>query len=134
MNNLPLTEMPDCWVVVKDGRIVGTHDEPCSLDGVQGVRYVPATALEALQADYSAKCSELELVHGSRDALAAKLVPLEADAERLDWLQAQGFAGLGWVARNSTTGRGYRLHQDAAGCVRVRDAIDAAKGGQHEDA
>jgi len=28
---------------------------------------------DALQADYNAKCSELELVHESRDALAAKL-------------------------------------------------------------
>lgn len=29
-------------------------------------------AIEALQADYNAKCSELELVHESRDALQAE--------------------------------------------------------------
>jgi len=34
--------LPDCWVVIKDGRIIGTHDEPCHHEGVQGVRYVPA--------------------------------------------------------------------------------------------
>jgi hypothetical protein len=105
-------------------------------------------AIEALQAenerlkgvDRDAKLSAVMFRkdrmawEAERDTLAAKLAAVEADAERLDWLQAQGFAGLGWVARNSTTGRGYRLHQDAAGCVRARDAIDAAKGGQHEDA
>jgi hypothetical protein len=43
----PLTDeqardMPDCWVVIKDGRIIATHDEPCHHDGIQAVRYAPA--------------------------------------------------------------------------------------------
>lgn len=56
------------------------------------------------------------------------------DTARLNWLEAHGLPGLGWVARDSTTGRGYRLHQDSAGHVLVRDAIDAAikQGGQHD--
>ena len=44
---VPLTDeqardMPDCWVVIKDGRIIATHDEPCHHDGIQAVRYAPA--------------------------------------------------------------------------------------------
>ena len=43
---VPLTDeqardMPDCWVVIKDGRIIATHDEPCHYDGIQAVRYAP---------------------------------------------------------------------------------------------
>ena len=34
--------MPDCWVVVKDGKILGTHNEPAHIDGLQAVRYAPA--------------------------------------------------------------------------------------------
>ena len=34
--------MPDCWVVVKNGKILGTHNEPAHIDGLQAVRYVPA--------------------------------------------------------------------------------------------
>jgi chromosome segregation ATPase len=118
--------------------------EECKMDWSGDVTQIKAEhkrEIQALQAENERIKADFDLIADSCvaaqakcDALAAKLVPLEADAERLDWLQAQGFAGLGWVARNSTTGRGYRLHQDAAGCVRVRDAIDAAKGGQHEDA
>jgi hypothetical protein len=124
------------------------HGAETNGESVIGARDALHEAIESLQAErdhtmqdsqhwsdrYQAMNKELKHVISERDALAAKLATLEADAERLDWLQAQGFAGLGWVARNSTTGRGYRLHQDAAGCVRVRNAIDAAKGGQHEDA
>jgi hypothetical protein len=44
---VPLTDerardIPDCWVVIKDGRIIATHDEPCHHDGIQAVRYAPA--------------------------------------------------------------------------------------------
>jgi hypothetical protein len=44
---VPLTDeqardMPDCWVVVKNGQILATHDEPCHHDGIQAVRYAPA--------------------------------------------------------------------------------------------
>lgn len=51
------------------------------------------------------------------------------DKQRLDWLQKQG-DGSTWVARRSTTGRGYRLHNttgmDYAGHQTIRAAIDAA--------
>ena len=33
---------PDCWVVVENGKITGTHDEPCHWNGIDAVRYVPA--------------------------------------------------------------------------------------------
>lgn len=39
--------MPDCWVVVEGGHIVGTHDEPCRLNGVEAIRYVPAAPSHA---------------------------------------------------------------------------------------
>jgi hypothetical protein len=34
--------LPPVWVVVKDGHIIGTHDEPCTWDGIDGVRYDPS--------------------------------------------------------------------------------------------
>jgi hypothetical protein len=48
---VPLTDeqvryMPDCWVVVKNGRIIATHDEPCHHDGIQAVRYAPAAPVQ----------------------------------------------------------------------------------------
>jgi hypothetical protein len=35
-------DMPDCWVVVKNGQILATHDGPSHYDGIQAVRYAPA--------------------------------------------------------------------------------------------
>lgn len=40
---------PDCWVVVKNGKIVATHDEPCHLNGTEAVRYVPAVKFTTAQ-------------------------------------------------------------------------------------
>jgi hypothetical protein len=40
---------PDCWVVVKDGMILGTHDEPAHIDGLHAVRYVPAQAAQPVR-------------------------------------------------------------------------------------
>lgn len=51
------------------------------------------------------------------------------DTERLDWLQAQAIGyGNGWLARESTTGRGFRLHETEHEDAKptVREAIDAA--------
>lgn len=55
---------------------------------------------------------------------------LEKDKARLDWLDKQG-DGTQWVARPSTTGRGYRLHNVAdrtfSGQAKtIREAIDNA--------
>lgn len=49
-----------------------------------------------------------------------------ADAKRLDWLDTKGG---GWIARESETGRGYRLHQSPSFGIyeNTRDAIDAAR-------
>ena len=38
--------LPDCWVVIKDGQIIGTHDEPGTLNGVAAIRYVPALPVQ----------------------------------------------------------------------------------------
>jgi len=39
-------DMPDCWVVIKDGQILATHDAPSHYDGIQAVRYVPAAPVQ----------------------------------------------------------------------------------------
>lgn len=54
-----------------------------------------------------------------------------SDTEMLDWLQKQtkGY-GLGWIVRNSVTGRGMRLHETSLPGVKpsIREAImDAMK-------
>ena len=60
------------------------------------------------------------------------LASLRADKARLDWLQCQsrkaGVPDRGWIARNSTQGRGYRLHETSqhGHAKDVRAAIDKA--------
>lgn len=54
-----------------------------------------------------------------RDALAAKLVPLKAEAERFRWIRLNP-VWLGWE---------HDFRPDE-----IDKAVDAAKGGQHEDA
>lgn len=49
-----------------------------------------------------------------------------ADTARLDAIEKQGWPNLKWIARHSTTGRGFRLHQDPLGVYDTpREAIDA---------
>lgn len=46
------------------------------------------------------------------------------DSQLLDFLESEATPGLRWIARSSTTGRGYRLHQhDGLGSSTVRGAI-----------
>lgn len=55
-------------------------------------------------------------------------LPPHPDTERLDWLEARSTPKLGWIARQSNMGRGYRLHQDQfAQWPTARAAIDAAR-------
>lgn len=53
---------------------------------------------------------------------------LEEDRERLDWMEAHG-NGQPWIARQSDTGRGFRLHNSTrtGGSDTVREAIDKAR-------
>lgn len=55
-----------------------------------------------------------------------------ADTRRLNFLESRGCDG--WIARMSTTGRGYRLHQSHGNpFATARDAIDAAIAAQQGD-
>lgn len=52
------------------------------------------------------------------------------DTQLLDWLQSRTVGyGTGWVARNSTTERGFRLHESSRpnGSPDVREAISRAR-------
>ena len=96
-------------------------------------------------------------IRAERDALAAKVETLEADAERLDWLDrnigtqlegySEGTLTLGWKVKQNHLGKQYGVTIQRTGGVgydydygavvspmNIRAAIDAAKGGQHEDA
>ena len=64
------------------------------------------------------------------EELEAKVAQLEEDQERLDKLQRMmKHYGHGWILRNSTTGRGMRLHEtsDEGAHTTVRGAIDAVE-------
>lgn len=53
----------------------------------------------------------------------------EKDSARLDWLESQADHRLTWIARQSTTGRGLRLHQGhESDSKTAREAIDVARG------
>lgn len=92
----------------------------------------PDRAANALATLMSQAADELRKPSGpDREALQKERDRFVLDVRRLDWLDQQGDPGIGWVARKSTTGRGYRLHQDSSarehGYVvgnSPRDAID----------
>jgi hypothetical protein len=101
---------------------------------------------ERLKADNAANIvtakSILNDVTAERDALAAKLATLEADAERYRWLRDPTTdvslvldKRTGWVPpdENVPGVGGYHTYEYRAG-DELDAAIDAAKGGQHEDA
>lgn len=79
---------------------------------------------------------ELAAVTRRRDEILADLMEATErfeDKARLDWLTAQSTGyGNGWIARQSTTGRGFRLHEHGGeGCHPTpREAIDAARNEQ----
>ena len=51
------------------------------------------------------------------------------DTELLNWVEVQAVPGMGWIARNSSTGRGFRVHQDhSAKSKTAREAISQAMG------
>lgn len=59
-----------------------------------------------------------------------RIKELEEDKERLNKLQRMmKHYGYGWILRNSTTGRGMRLHETSRedAYTTVRQAIDAVK-------
>lgn len=60
---------------------------------------------------------------------------MPTDTERMDWLQKQTTGYGGWMARMSTTGRGFRLHETEIPGAKptVREAIDDAMSAGGED-
>ena len=58
----------------------------------------------------------------------SRLKELEADKARLDFLQEQTKGYYGWILRESSQGRGMRLHETSQEGAKptVREAIDAA--------
>jgi hypothetical protein len=87
--------------------------------------------IDALQADYNAKCSELELVHESRDALAAKLETL-TETER-QMRRALRFYANKWhfikhdaTAWDTVSGEPVNFEEDEHGTACVEDGSIAA--------
>lgn len=73
-------------------------------------------------------CEEVEgQTRGAFDDLVKEIASLEADRDRLNWIEAQS-NGCNWCARQPTTGRGFRLHnsETRTGHGTAREAIDAA--------
>lgn len=74
------------------------------------------------------------------ERLRAECEALRKDAERLDFVErsSKGY-GLGWIFRESRTGRGMRLHEtsEEGASASAREAIDRAmasiaKGGSND--
>lgn len=66
---------------------------------------------------------------GDMQIESSGLPPIPSDTEMLDWLEKnmKGY-GKGWICRDSTNGRGLRLHETSAPEAKsiVREAIAAA--------
>lgn len=70
------------------------------------------------------------IAYGDLRALCAEVRKLREDKARLDWLEERG-NGAPWCARDSATGRGYRLHNTdtrTPSWPTVREALDAGRG------
>lgn len=60
------------------------------------------------------------------ERMTKRLEEARKDADRLDFIESMG-NGAPWIARQSSLGRGYRLHNDKHGThITARGAIDAA--------
>lgn len=71
-----------------------------------------------------------EIMRARVAQLEGELAAARADTERLDWLEAQARGyGRGWIFRESTSGRGMRLHETTrvGASLTARFAIDAAR-------
>ena len=74
----------------------------------------------------------IDSLRAERDALAAKLVTLEADAERYRWLREDSVPSVS--VHMDTNVRNIKLAWVDQIDQLCDAAIDAAKGGKHEDA
>lgn len=112
------------------------NDAMAILNGLDPVSQGPAKETDSLGIPKS--CKKPLCAPGAHHPLCSMYSekPVAAqpltDSELLDWLESQG-SGDPWVARQSTTGRGYRLHNDKDGKhatvrVAISRAIEAANG------
>ena len=69
--------------------------------------------------------TELDQLRAELKEVKRELDELAKDKARLDWLDSMS-DGRCWEARQSTTGRGYRVHNSSGGHKMIRDAIDHA--------
>ena len=110
--------MPDCWVVVDGGQIIGTNDAPGHVNGIDAVRYVPATEVEATKnsaaiwhSRYTEVCQDriaLRQKYGHEiEALEQEVEALKADAERYRHLRSQ--FRTEWLHNGVDYGRGREI-------------------------
>lgn len=69
-------------------------------------------------------CYYMDPPDGGATSLQEQFRRAMEDASLLRFIESQG-DGSGWVARDSTTGRGYRVHNSARSTLSLRDAIKA---------
>jgi ABC-type phosphate transport system auxiliary subunit len=107
-----------------DNADVSTQEVVAAIQTLQAENERLKATIERNTEHYCAVVANKSALQAERDALAAKLATLEADAERLDWLDSQceayGFQDLH---------EGNRWTIDGP-FANLRIAIDAAKGGQ----
>ena len=82
--------------------------------------------LAELDEDRERSASVRQLSTDEYDLLRSALKDAEADKARMDFVERMG-RNANWIARNSSTGRGYRLHNSKHGtALSARAAIDDA--------
>lgn len=98
----------------------------------------PTPRTDAIAADNwpgNVECVPAEFAAGLERELTAanqRIAELEKDEKRLDWIESQS-DGSAWIARSSTRGSGYRIHNtgkwftdDPNARGTAREAIDQA--------
>lgn len=62
-------DLPDCWVVVKGGEIIATHNAPGHYEGIQAIRYTSAADLATVAGLHASICILSNLVDQQRRLL-----------------------------------------------------------------
>lgn len=78
---------------------------------------------------------EFDVLFYEAELIGTKRTPdSPTDHDRMQWIEDQAKPGLAWVARQSTRGRGFRLHQSRTlgDWSTAREAIDDAMSRQKE--
>jgi len=136
--------LPDCWVVLENGEIIGTHDAPVHIKGNAAIRYVPAQPAHAHAIDTSPERVEKQ----AGDVQVPGWLPIESapkdgsriliytpssrqQVQEVWWaIEYEGATRGYWQTPTGPMGRGYMILPESANLWQPLPAAPSTKEGQ----